>query len=438
MSRLRIRVELSRGGLGVPLHKLASMTAELHKFLSLLTEDIHVEKQRGEWLVFDFDRENLNFTAEYVGLAGSQHVEAFNAAFDGQTSLRRETISQFLRIADAIGEDEVIGFGLYTSDDMTEPAEWRCLSRRDALRMAGEVQMLMGAGEESHLPAVSDPSLGARMFGDRRERSLETMRAVEQVREVEYTLSNRIQRLEHKVEQHDQQLQDFGAEIKAAENSFRNLLETVESFCEQATHKIESLAPAALPAPKTEGAARRPRLFARPVWWIAAVAASAAVLFALWAVSRPDAPRATAVSPAQPALAPPVAAAPQSRPATSPAVVSTPPAATDAARPPASPDAAPVRPPAAPPPSGTMLVELEAIEETWVSLKAADGTPILAVLLPKGALRSVSVPPGAKLRVGNAAGLRVRLDGNELGPLGLPGRVRDIEFRGGDFAVSAP
>jgi hypothetical protein len=411
------------------------MTAELHKFLNLLTEDIHVEKQRGEWLVFDFDRENLNFTAEYVGVAGSQQVEAFNAAFDGATSLRRETISQFLRITDAIAEDEVIGFGLYTSDDMTEPAEWRCLSRRDALRMAGEVQMLMGAGEESHLPAVSDPTLGARMFGDRRERGLEAIRAVEQVREVEYTLSNRIQRLEHRVEQHDQQLQDFRAQAKAAENSFRNLLTTVETFCEQATQKIESLSPAALPAPKTESTGTQLRRSAKPAWWILAAAGAAGVLFTIWAVSRPDAPRATAVAPAAARPERAATSGPSAGAATAPVAASVPSAAAPEVRPPA---AAAVSPPAASPSAGTMLAELEATEDTWVSVKTADGTPILVQLLAKGTLRSVSVDPGATLRVGNAGGLVVRLDGKPLGSLGPPGGVRDVEFLDGDFAIKVP
>src|SRR5258707_7498908 len=128
MARLRIRVELSRGGVGVPLHKLASVIAESQKFLTLLTEDVHIDKQRGEWLGFDFDRESLNFTAEYVGVVTSTQVEAFNASFDGTTSLRRDTIAQFLQITDAIGDDEVIGFGLYHAGppqdgDTAEPTE---------------------------------------------------------------------------------------------------------------------------------------------------------------------------------------------------------------------------------------------------------------------------------------------------------------------------
>ncbi len=66
MARLRIRIELSRGGLGVPLHKVASVISKSQKFLDLLGEDVHIDRSKGEWLGFDFDRESLNFTAEYV------------------------------------------------------------------------------------------------------------------------------------------------------------------------------------------------------------------------------------------------------------------------------------------------------------------------------------------------------------------------------------
>src|SRR6266403_2903517 len=148
MARLRIRIELNRGGVGVPLHKLASVVNEAQKFFHLLADDVHIDKGRGEWLGFDFDHESLNFTAEYVGPVTAEQVQAFYAAFDGTTSLRRGTIAQFARITDAIGEDELIGFGLYQSDDGAEPNEWRCLSRRDALRIAEEIQLLAGATEE--------------------------------------------------------------------------------------------------------------------------------------------------------------------------------------------------------------------------------------------------------------------------------------------------
>src|SRR5579862_4353570 len=170
MARLRIRIELNRGGVGVPLQKLASVVAESQQFFRMLGEDTQIDQQSGEWLGFDFDHESLNFTAEFVGPVTSEQVTAFYAAFDGTTSLRRATIAQFARITESIEGDELIGFGLYLSEVGAEPAEWRCLSRRDALRIAEEIRVLAGEDEfavQSHLPAVTDS--GARIFSERRE-----------------------------------------------------------------------------------------------------------------------------------------------------------------------------------------------------------------------------------------------------------------------------
>src|SRR5262249_11161966 len=135
MSRLRIRMELNRGGVGVPLHKLASVVEEAQKFFRMLGDDVHIDNDRGEWLGLDFDNKSLNFTAEYVGPVEPAQVREFYAAFDGVTLMRRATIAQFARIADAIEEDELIGFGLYQNDQEIEPSEWRSLSKREALRI---------------------------------------------------------------------------------------------------------------------------------------------------------------------------------------------------------------------------------------------------------------------------------------------------------------
>src|SRR5512142_135321 len=176
MSRLRVRIELNRGGVGVPLEKLASVVQQAQAFFRMLGEDVHIDQSQGEWLGFDFDHESLNFTAEFVGPVTAEQVGAFHSAFDGTTGLRRATIAQFAHIADAIEEDEVIGFGLYLNEG-DDPAEWRCLSRRDALRIAEEIQVLLGAGQvtqESHLPAAGEVSTSARYMFGRRDRALET------------------------------------------------------------------------------------------------------------------------------------------------------------------------------------------------------------------------------------------------------------------------
>ena len=156
MARLRVRIELNRRMAGVPLDKMASVVEETRKFFFLLAEDVHIEAERGEWLASDFDAESLNFTAEYGGPVSPEQVQAFGAAFSGATSLRRVTIAQFTRIADFLGEDELVGFGLYQSDQENEPTEWRCLSKRDAMRFGQEIKMLAeAAGEQLPEDAVA-------------------------------------------------------------------------------------------------------------------------------------------------------------------------------------------------------------------------------------------------------------------------------------------
>src|SRR5437016_9836776 len=173
MARLRIRLELNRGGVGVPLEKMARVVDEAQRFFRMLGEDVHIDKDSGDWLGFDFDHESLNFTAEFVGPVDATQVRDFYAAFDGVTQLRRATIAQFAHIADAIGEDELIGFGLYQDDRQSEPGEWRSLSKREALRITEEIRMLLdraGDGDgESRLPAALDPGAAASLFRDRRE-----------------------------------------------------------------------------------------------------------------------------------------------------------------------------------------------------------------------------------------------------------------------------
>ncbi len=251
MSRLRVRIELNRGGMGVPLEKLASVVQQAQSFFRMLGDDVHIDQNQGEWLGFDFDHESLNFTAEFVGPVSQDQVTAFHSAFDGTTGLRRATIAQFARIADAIDEDEVIGFGLYLNEG-DDPAEWRCLSRRDALRITEEIRVLLGAGEsgqESHLPAVADVHTGARYLFGRRDRGVETAKLAGAVREVEASLSKRISRLEGEVADHSGHIQDLRSKSAEAEQSMGRLLSAVEGFCEQAASRLETVTAPALAAP---------------------------------------------------------------------------------------------------------------------------------------------------------------------------------------------
>ena len=459
MARLRIRIELNRGGMGVPLYKLASVVDHAQKFFHMLSEDIHIDHTKGEWLGFDFDHESLNFTAEFVGHVTAEQVSDFNASFDGTTPLRRATIAQFARITDAIEEDELIGFGLYLTDQGSEPNEWRCLSRRDAVRIADEIQVLIEAtGEanpESHLPAVVHSSAGARLFSERRERGVEADRLEAFVREVEASLSKRIGRVEHELEDHSGVIHELRSKSTATEDSVRSLLTAVENFCAQTTHQLEKMSPPlAIAAPQPVAASVAPPVSA-PISTPVSTPVSTLVSAPVSTPTSVPEPVAASVAvpkftPVSIPIFPPEPNAGRRRPLAIYAVAalvilcsgvliwnfrspqsSDPQVAVASSTPEPSAPAAP----ATPARSATPHVDLQASEMTWVSLAEPDGTRILSQLFQPGDVRSVDLPKGATLRVGNAAGLSVRFNGNPIGAIGPHGAVRDVRFKDGDYKI---
>ncbi|HYL35969.1 MAG TPA: DUF4115 domain-containing protein [Bryobacteraceae bacterium] len=468
MARLRVRVELNRGGVGVPLHKLASVVHEAQTFFQMLAQDVHIEN-RGEWLGFDFDNESLNFTAEYVGPVSPEQVQAFCAAFDGVTSLRRATIAQFTRIADAIGEDELIGFGLYQSDQEAEPGEWRCLSRRDALRIADEIQLLLGAAGEqdqaTHLPAVIDTSAGARLFKDRRDRApagLDPTRLPELVRDVESSLTKRITRIEGEIENQSQAIRELRDSSTATEESFRGLLSTVENFCGQATRQLERMSPPAqLPAAAPAAPPPPPEAMesSRRSWRALLIAAVVlAVVVAAAFVFWPSASRdkrslettASAAAPVVPAKSEPAqpSASSAAQSATTEILKPTPAPGPSMAktRAPAGAEPSKVNPPKpstddtvsnapAQPDSEVMRVDMEAQEPVWVMVTDVDGRTLMARTLQPNETRSLELTKAATLRTGNAGGLRLRLNGQDIGRLGPSGKIRDVRFKDGTFKI---
>jgi hypothetical protein len=98
----------------------------------------------------------------------------------------------------------------------------------------------------------------------------------------------------------------------------------------------------------------------------------------------------------------------------------------------------PVRPlQKAPPgsPKTASHVNLEASEFTWVSLRDARGNLMLARLFVPGDTYSFDSPNGAILRVGNASGVKVLLNGNSIGSMGLHGKVREVVFGNGSYKL---
>jgi len=97
-------------------------------------------------------------------------------------------------------------------------------------------------------------------------------------------------------------------------------------------------------------------------------------------------------------------------------------------------------PPVAPPrgleaiPGYKVLLELLAREETWLSV-SSDGHQVFSGILAPNESKSVEGREFAKLKVGNAAGLEVRLNGKLISPLGGRGQVLVVVFHPDNFQI---
>ena len=110
---------------------------------------------------------------------------------------------------------------------------------------------------------------------------------------------------------------------------------------------------------------------------------------------------------------------------------------------PTEPAAQDTQPPIATPPpqpataDTKVLLDLVALEDTWVSV-TSDGKPVFSGILAANQSKTVEGKEHAKMRVGNAAGIEVRLNGKPLGPLGSRGQVLEVVFTPDNFQVVSP
>jgi isopentenyl diphosphate isomerase/L-lactate dehydrogenase-like FMN-dependent dehydrogenase len=84
-----------------------------------------------------------------------------------------------------------------------------------------------------------------------------------------------------------------------------------------------------------------------------------------------------------------------------------------------------------------VLLDLMAREETWLSA-SSDGKMVFQGILAPHDTKTIEGREFAKLKVGNAAGLEVRLNGKPVGPLGARGQVLEVVFRPDNFQIVPP
>src|SRR5690606_529225 len=171
MSTLRLRVELNKGRVGMPLAKLAQVCAEATRFLDLLCEDIGLPSPKGGWLAEDFENASVDFDlrhpeamSEDLAALGRRALRmVLSNTYDDPVlglSIRSETRRQFRRIGTALDTDEVARFGVY-KDGEARPEKWFDLHHSDIPETAagvvdrnvyGEVQGTVNAFFKEHAP----------------------------------------------------------------------------------------------------------------------------------------------------------------------------------------------------------------------------------------------------------------------------------------------
>lgn len=113
-----------------------------------------------------------------------------------------------------------------------------------------------------------------------------------------------------------------------------------------------------------------------------------------------------------------------------------PPAANSANRP-ATDAAAPVTPaPDASVPGAAVKVEISATDAVWVQAKA-DGKVLFSGTIDANQKRTIEAKEKVTLRLGNAGGAEITLNGKPVGPVGPKGQVRTVQFTSGGFQIVA-
>jgi cytoskeletal protein RodZ len=131
-------------------------------------------------------------------------------------------------------------------------------------------------------------------------------------------------------------------------------------------------------------------------------------------------PQADAVKPADQPAAEAAAQTPPANPPTPEAERATPPAAAAA--------------PAAPSAPGPVHVTITALEPVWVRA-ASDGKYAFSGTIDANQTRTVDANETVTLRLGNAGGVSIELNGKPIGAVGPKGQVRNVQLTSGGFQI---
>ncbi len=85
-----------------------------------------------------------------------------------------------------------------------------------------------------------------------------------------------------------------------------------------------------------------------------------------------------------------------------------------------------------------VVLNLAATEQVWLSITNSEGKQIFSGVLQPSQTKTLTAADAAEMKVGNAGGIEVRLNGKDIGPLGGRGQVKTILFTPDKFKIVEP
>jgi hypothetical protein len=148
MAKIRVRVRLNKGRIGIPLYKLGAIVKETEAFFSMLGQDVELPGVKKQWLGLDFENSSVAFSIEYVSPVATEMAALFATSIDdirqGKPSVivQDETRKQYARIARELDEDEIMDLGIYKDPESPLP-EYFELSKRNLPPILIETQRVV-------------------------------------------------------------------------------------------------------------------------------------------------------------------------------------------------------------------------------------------------------------------------------------------------------
>jgi cytoskeleton protein RodZ len=88
-------------------------------------------------------------------------------------------------------------------------------------------------------------------------------------------------------------------------------------------------------------------------------------------------------------------------------------------------------------PNAPVRVEMTADDPVWISVKA-DGKNLYSGTLQPQETKTAGANQNMTIRVGNAGGIHISLNGKPIGPVGPKGQVRTVQLTSGGFQILVP